>query len=127
MNSYNIIFETRYPSKYEGKITEDILAAAYYGDLDGIKRAVEEAPDAVKFSDKFTGSTALHISASLGNYSCVEFLVNCSGIDLFQKDNDGNEALAYAYEIGHYAIADLLADRMFPNRHLGKKFFGPEV
>lgn len=123
----NIVnFITNYPEGMRREdLSEDIITAAYYGDLDAIKRAVAECPQSVTFTDQSTGSTALHFSAGLGNYSCVEFLVGCSEIDLFQKDHKGDHALMRAFQIGHKAIITLLADRMYPERHSGIGFEDP--
>ena len=108
---------------YTGKAIEglqkNIIKCAYLGDLDGIKSAVKEDPTSVTFVDSFTGCSALHISAGLGNYSCVEFIISCRHVDLFQTDKKGVQAIARAFEVGHYAIADLLADKMYPNRKKG--------
>lgn len=113
-----IDFIIDFPQGMKNKeLIENILTAAYYGDLEALRRATVEYPQSINFTDKFSGGTALHISAGLGNYSCVEFLLKANGVDAFQKDNDGNDALARAYEIGHYAICDLLADKMYPHRH----------
>lgn len=102
-------------------LTENILKAAYYGDLDGLRRSVQECPEAVTFFDDFTGASALHYSAGLGNYSCVEFLLACPKIDVGQKDFEGNTALDYALRVGHNKVFEILADRVFPNRNIGTK------
>ncbi|OXT02740.1 hypothetical protein B7H23_07660 [Notoacmeibacter marinus] len=113
---YNLVLDLSHLITNRGVVENNILEAAHYGDLDTIKAAVAENADSVNFFDKFTGSTALHISAGSGNFSCVEFLAKCDGIDLFRADNDGKEAVHYAYEIGHYVIVDFLMDRMYPAR-----------
>jgi ankyrin repeat protein len=97
------------------------LQAAYYGDLEGLKRAVSEHPECVNFSDDFTGATALHFSAGLGNYSCVRYLLSVPGIDLSLTDNEGKTAIQYAIRSGHNEIFVLIADRVFPNRHVAAK------
>lgn len=103
----------------EQHLKHDILRAAYYGDLEEIKAAVKEYEYAVCLRDSFTGSTALHFSSGLGNYSCVEFLVTCKHIDLSAKDNSGHDALDKAFMIGHDAICDLLTARIYPYGEMG--------
>ena len=122
MNVYSINFIVRTPEGMKKEdLSESILEYAYYGDLDGLKRAILEYPDCINFSDDFTGATALHFSAGLGNYSCVNFLLSVPGIDVRQLDNDGKSAMDYAVRTGHNEIFKLLADRVFPNRHNGAK------
>ena len=119
MGAYLIKFEVKTPlGVMKDSSSESVLQAAYYGDLDGLKRAVLENPDCVKYSDDFTGATALHFSAGLGNYSCVKYLLSIPGVDLTATDNDGKTAMHYAIRSGHNEIFVLLADRYFPNRRL---------
>ncbi|WP_350335262.1 ankyrin repeat domain-containing protein [Coralliovum pocilloporae] len=95
----------------------DIIEAAYYGDLDGIKQAVAENPACVHYVDEFTGKNALHFSAGLGNYSCAKYLVDHTDIDVNAEDKRGETALLHAARIGHDALGTMLMDKMNPYRH----------
>jgi len=119
MNNYSIKFNVRAPrGLMKENLSESVLQSAYYGDLEGLKIAVSKHPECVNFSDDFTGATALHLSAGLGNYSCVKYLLSVPGIDLGLTDNEGKTAIHYAIRSGHNEIVVLIADRVFPSRHI---------
>jgi len=99
----------------------NILVSAFYGDIDGLKKAIEEDPRCLDSVDSASGGTALHIASGVGSYSCVEYLITRTKIDLFAQDVLGNTALTRAAKLGHSAVFELLADKMYPNRHLEAK------
>lgn len=105
--------------KYENEVMENsrennILTAAYYGDTAQLRRAIDESPGSINVRDSFTGATALIIAAGVGNYSCAEILAATEGVDLLAKDYDGQDALDRAFILGHSALCEMLADRIWP-------------
>lgn len=102
-------------AQMEKEKQHNILKAAYYGDVEELRRALDEFPEAINVRDSFTGATALHIAAGIGNLSCVEVLAGREGIDAHAKDYEGKYAVDKALDIGHYVIADLISNNlMYP-------------
>jgi ankyrin repeat protein len=50
------------------------------------------------------GQTALHIAASYGRHNIVDYFVE-KGMDIMQKDKNGQSAIDLAIENEHYEIA----------------------
>ena len=94
----------------------DLFSSAFFGDLDGMKAAIESDPRCIYAIDECTGATALHIAAGIGSFSCVNFLLKNSDVDLFAKDVRGDTALMRAAKLGHAAVFEIVSDRMYPNR-----------
>jgi len=107
------------PSSRKEIVTrKNILIAAFYGDIRGLRDAISENSLSIHSVDDVSHGTALHIAAGVGSWTCVEYLVERTEIDLFAEDVLGNTALVRAGKLGHDAIFDYLANRMFPNRRI---------
>lgn len=96
-------------------LSHDIIKGAYYGDLDEVRAAVREFPGAIHLQDEWSGATALHVAASLGNYSIAEFLLGCEGIDPEAKDHKGQDALDRAFYSGHTELFKLVGSFIYPH------------
>ena len=84
-----------------------------------MKTAIREYPEAINLRHEMTKSTALHFAAACGNYSIVEFLLSCEGVDVWATDGYGRSVLDMAHERGHGGIMDIVADAMNPRDRLG--------
>ena len=100
------------------KLDHNILHACYYGKMDELPRALEEQPESINAQDEHSGSTPLHIAASLGNYSMVKFLLNVEGIDLRIKNHKGNDAFDLAWQSGNRAVLQLIDQHQNPWKHM---------
>lgn len=85
------------------------MLAAGEGDLEEVKRIVEEGAD-ISLRSK-DGLNMLHWSARGGNIELVEFFL-AKGVDLKFKDNKGNVPLVHAIRKQHTDIAKLLIQKM---------------
>ncbi len=84
----------------------DIIRAALQSDLEGIKLALADDPECINAKHSFTQGTALHISASLGNYSIVDFLCDQPGVETWVYDVNGHPAAWVAMLRGRKDIRD---------------------
>ena len=82
-----------------------ILTAAAKGDIDTLKRLIDEGAD-VNQTNK-AGKTALMMAAFNGRLGAVKFLLE-KDADVSLKDEDGYTALLYAKKRGKTATVNLL-------------------
>jgi ankyrin repeat protein len=100
------------------ELVHNILQAAHAGELDEVKAAIRENPEAINLRHELTKSTALHFAAACGNYSIVEFLLTCEGVDVRAKDGYGRDVMDIAVERGHPGVIELIDDRMYAKQRL---------
>ena len=85
------------------------MNACESGYLDDVKSSLEKLKNAGKDVDvqDADGRIGLHLSASEGNLSVVEFLVS-EGADVNAKNNDKETPLIEAAFCGHYKVCQFL-------------------
>lgn len=91
-----------------------ILEAAYNGDLDAVRAAIQEDPTSVNAQHELTLSTPLHYACSLGRYAMVEFLLSCKEIDLDITDMDGLQPHQKALMAGHPGVITIMTFARYP-------------
>uniref|UniRef100_UPI001CB8E717 poly [ADP-ribose] polymerase tankyrase-2 n=1 Tax=Erigeron canadensis TaxID=72917 RepID=UPI001CB8E717 len=84
----------------------DLAAAAMHGDLDGLRRALDNLDGSIDEPVE-DGDTALHLTCLYGHLSCVQLLLE-RGASVEAKDEDGGVPLHDACAGGFMEIAQLL-------------------
>ncbi|KAL9479617.1 hypothetical protein ACSS6W_004403 [Trichoderma asperelloides] len=94
-----------------------VTAAAYSGDLDGLKRVLDNSPDRnelLRFKSQ-DGQSLLSLSASNGHHKVVEYLLE-AGSDVNVMDAKGRTPLMEAALWGYPRIVDMLLRAGSDNR-----------
>lgn len=87
------------------KAIEDLFYAAVIGNVEMLKRGIEDGSDVNAADDD--GSTPLMLAAVNGQKDAVEFLLR-SGADPGKKDIDGWDAAKLARNAGYQEIAEII-------------------
>ncbi len=90
-------------------LAQDILKAAQQGDVDTVKKLLNENPDLIKTKDEH-GITPLH-AASYGGYKEIIELLLSKGTDVNINDNNGRTPLFFAAGNGSIDICTLLIEK----------------
>lgn len=88
--------------------------ACAFGTLDIIKALIQKYPDFVNWENSY-GANGLHMAASNGNISVLDYLVNDLKIDINSTDDEGRGVLYYAKddEETEEALIKLGAERKY--------------
>lgn len=87
-------------------LTDELLDAAFKGNLDCVKHLVQQGADVDDTDSK--GHTALMWAAEGGVLGCVKYLVQ-QGADIHAMDKDGDTALQWAMQYNDEAHLDVAA------------------
>lgn len=87
-----------------------LLFAANSGDVTALKRHYLQGID-LNLGD-YDGRTALHVAAAEGQFECVKFLLETTGIKAMPKDRWGFTPLEEANRFGHEKVAKYIQEHM---------------
>ncbi|TRY63704.1 hypothetical protein TCAL_03613, partial [Tigriopus californicus] len=87
-----------------------LLFAANSGDVTALKRHYLQGID-LNLGD-YDGRTALHVAAAEGQFECVKFLLETTGIKAMPKDRWGFTPLEEAIRFGHEKVAKYIQEHM---------------
>ncbi len=90
-----------------GQTPEEIVAAAYRGDLETVKRLVKEGAD-VNVRDEEHGATSLVAAAYAGHPSVVEYLLEVGGDPKLTETKYGATPMMAATFAGNHDVVEIL-------------------
>jgi ankyrin repeat protein len=87
------------------------LEAINIGDIDKVRRALNDGAIDINYAEPGTGLTALHIAAGRNAVAVLRLLVGSGRCDLGRMDNQGRTAAIVAVTVGRNpAVGRYLAD-----------------
>ena len=92
------------------EINAQLIEAASNGNLDGVKKAIEDGAD-INVQEESFRDTALHKASSAGHVDVVEFLID-SGADMLLLNGVDFTPLHLAARDGRLSIVQLILDKI---------------
>ncbi len=87
------------------------LEAVNIGDIDKVRRALNDAAIDINYAEPGTGLTALHIAAGRNAVAVLRLLISTGRCDIGKLDNQGRTAAVVAITVGRNpAVGRYLAD-----------------